>query len=129
MSLRSGGPALAARRVLVVEDEWLIAADIGRALEGAGAVVLGAAAAVEQALALLRDGTAPDAALLDVNLRGEAVTPVALALAERGVPFALVTAYATDGLDGPLRAAPRVGKPFTAAGLVRAVARLPPKTG
>ena len=129
MSLRSGGPALAARRVLVVEDEWLIAAEIGRALEGAGAVVLGPAHSVEQALALLRDGTAPDAALLDVNLRGEAVTPVALALAERGVPFALVTAYATDGLDGPLRAAPRVGKPFTAAGLVRAVARLPPKTG
>ena len=130
MSLRSGGPALAARRVLVVEDEWLIAAEIGRALEGAGAVVLGPAHSVEQALALLRDGAAPpDAALLDVNLRGEAVTPVALALAERGVPFALVTAYAAEGLDGPLRAAPRVGKPFTAAGLVRAVARLPPKTG
>jgi hypothetical protein len=44
------------------------------------------------------------------------------------VPFALVTAYAADGLDGPLlRAAPRVGKPFTAAGLVRAVARLRPE--
>ena len=129
MSLRSGGPALAARRVLVVEDEWLIAAEIGRALEGAGAVVLGPAYSVGQALALLRDGAAPDAALLDVNLRGEPVTPVALALAGLGVPFALVTAYATDGLDGPLRAAPRVGKPFTAAGLVRAVARLPPKTG
>src|SRR5215213_12037178 len=98
MSLRSGGPALAAWRVLVVEDEWLIAAEIGRALEGAGAVVLGPAHSVEQALALLRDGAGPDgagpdAALLDVNLRGEAATPVALALAGRGVPFALVTAY------------------------------------
>jgi hypothetical protein len=96
----------------VVEDEWLIAGSVGRAL------------------ALLADGSPPpDAALLDANLGGEPVTPVALALAGLGVPFALVTAYAADGLDGPLRAAPRVGKPFTAAGLVRAVARLPPKAG
>ena len=130
MSLRGGGPALAARRVLVVEDEWLIAAEIGRALEGVGAVVLGPAHSVEQALALLRDEAAPDAALLDVNLRGEPVTPVALALAGRGVPFALVTAYAAgDILEPLLRAAPRVGKPFTAAGLVRVVARLRPGTG
>ena len=129
MSLRSGGPALAARRVLVVEDEWLIAAQVARALEGA--VVLGPAGSVGRVLALLADGSPPpDAALLDVNLGGEPVTPVALALAGRGVPFALVTAYAAAGLDGPLlRAAPRVGKPFTAAGLVRAVARLRPEAG
>ena len=128
--MRGGGPVLAGWRVLVVEDEWLIAAWVGRALEGAGAVVLGPAGSVGRALALLADGSPPpDAALLDANLGGEAVTPVALALAGRGVPFALVTAYAADGLDGPLRAAPRVGKPFTAAGLVRAVARLRPKTG
>jgi hypothetical protein len=55
---------------------------------------------------------------------------VALALAGRGVPFALVTAYAAgDILEPLLRAAPRVGKPFTAAGLVRVVARLRPGTG
>ena len=128
--MRSVGPALAARRVLVVEDEWLIAAQIGRVLEEAGAVVLGPAHSVEEALALLRDGAPPDAALLDVNLRGELVTPVARALAGLGVPFALVTAYAADRLDEPLlRAAPRVGKPFTAAGLVRAVARRRPGAG
>ena len=128
--MRGGGSVLAARRVLVVEDEWLIAAQIGRVLEEAGAVVLGPAHSVEEALALLRDGAPPDAALLDVNLRGEPVTPVARALAGLGVPFALVTAYAADGLDEPLlRAAPRVGKPFTAAGLVRAVARLRPGAG
>jgi DNA-binding response OmpR family regulator len=131
MSSRGGGPALAGRRVLVVEDEWLIAAEIGRALEAAGAVVLGPALSVGEALALLRDGAPPpDAALLDVNLRGEPVTPVALALAGRGVPFALVTAYGAGDLGEPLlRAAPRVGKPFAAAGLVRAVARLRPGAG
>jgi CheY-like chemotaxis protein len=128
--VRGGGPTLAGWRVLVVEDEWLIAAEVRRALEGAGAVVLGPALSVGEALSLLSDGSPPPhAALLDVNLRGEMVTPVALALAGRGVPFALVTAYAAEGLDGSLRAAPRVGKPFTAAGLVRAVARLRPEAG
>jgi CheY-like chemotaxis protein len=123
--VRDDGPILAAWRVLVVEDEWLIAAQIGQVLEGAGAVVLGPAHSVEEALALLRDGASPDAALLDVSLRGEVVTPVARALAECDVPFALVTAYAVDRLDEPLlQAVPRVGKPFTAATLVRALARL-----
>jgi CheY-like chemotaxis protein len=122
--------ALAGRRVLVVEDEWLVAAEIGRMLEGAGAVVLGPVHSVEEALALLRGGVLPDAALLDVNLRGEMVTPVAQALDERGVPFALVTAYAAADLGEPLlRRAPRVGKPFAAATLVRAVARLWPDAG
>lgn len=116
---------LAGRRILVVEDEWLVAAEIERMLEGAGALVLGPAYSIEEALALLRDGAPPDAALLDVNLRGAMVTPVAQALDERGVPFALVTAYAVAELGEPrLRQAPRVGKPFAAATLVRAVARL-----
>ena len=116
--------------VLVVEDEFLIAMDLEHTLRWHGWRVLGPAPTVGEALRLLDGGARPDAALLDVNLGGEPVTPVAQALAGLGVPFALVTAYAADGLDGPLlRAAPRVGKPFTAAGLVRAVARLRPEAG
>jgi CheY-like chemotaxis protein len=126
----AAGRALAGRRVLVVEDEWLIAAQVGRTLERAGAVVAGPALSVAQALALLGDGPAPDGAVLDLNLRGETVTPVALALAGRGVPFLLLTAYAPDGIEEPLlRAAARVGKPFVPAALVRAVARLWPEPG
>jgi hypothetical protein len=61
--------------------------------------VLGPALSVEQALALLSDGPPLNGALLDLNLRGELVTPVVWALAKRGVPFLLVTAYAVDELD------------------------------
>lgn len=124
MTVRNDG-LLAGRRLLVVEDEWLIAGQLRRTLERAGAVVLGPALSIEQALALLADEPPLDGALLDLNLRGELATPVARHLAERDVPFLLVTAYASDSEDEPLlRAAPRVGKPFAPAALVRAVARL-----
>jgi CheY-like chemotaxis protein len=126
----AAGRALAGRRVLVVEDEWLIAAHLKGTLERAGAVVLGPALSVGQALALLADGAPPDGAVLDVNLGDETVTPVAVALAGRGVPFLLATAYAAEALEEPLlRAAPRVGKPCATATLVRAVARLWPAAG
>lgn len=121
---------LAGRRLIVVEDEWLIAGRLKRALEQAGADVLGPALTIEQALALLADGPPLDGAVLDLNLRGEPTTPVARHLADRGVPFLLVTAYAADRQDEPLlRSAPRVGKPFAPAVLVQAVARLWPETG
>ena len=117
--------ALEGWRILVVEDEWLLAEQIQAALEEAGAVVLGPAYSVEAALALLGDGQLPDMALLDVNLRGKLVTPVALALAEQRVPFMLATAYAADGFDEMLlRQAPRIDKPFNGATVVRAMARL-----
>ena len=61
-------------------------------LKAAGLHVLGPAASVAEAMALLEAGT-PDAAILDLNLRGELVTPVARKLREIGVPFVLATAY------------------------------------
>jgi len=83
---------LAHKRVLVVEDDFLVAMDIVRALERAGAEVIGPAPAVDAALNAL-DQTAPDGAILDINLGGEMAFPVADALLARGVPFVFATGY------------------------------------
>src|SRR3954447_17956669 len=84
--------------VLVVEDEFLIAMDLELLLRRHGWRLLGPAATVGEALRLLRSGT-PDVALLDINLRGEPVTPVAEALRPRRVPFVLASAYDHHGLE------------------------------
>ena len=75
-------------RILVVEDEYLLADDLNNALADAGAHVLGPAASVEDATALIGNEATIDAAILDVNLRGDMVFPLADALRERGIPFA-----------------------------------------
>ncbi|MBO1073475.1 PAS domain-containing protein [Roseomonas marmotae] len=85
-------PPLAGRRVLVVEDEALIAAEIGAVLRSAGCCVLGPAATVEQAMRLA-ETSAIDLAVLDVNLGGQASFPVADLLARRGVPVVFATGY------------------------------------
>ena len=111
------------RLVLVVEDEFLIAMDLERLLGRHGFRVLGPAATVAEALHLL-DGDVPDVALLDVNLRGEMVTPVAEALRARGVPFVLASAYDGAQLTAVILAgAPNVGKPTNARRLLAALAR------
>lgn len=83
---------LLGRTVLLVEDELLVAWDLEQTLMAAGMRVLGPASSVASALALIT-ATKPDAAILDLNLRGELVTPVARRLREMGVPFVLSTAY------------------------------------
>ena len=111
------------RLVLVVEDEFLIALDLEQLLRRHGWRVLGPAATVAAALRLLR-GAMPDVALLDVNLRGERVTPVAEELRARGVPFVLATAY--DGRvlrEAVLAGAPAVGKPTDERRLLAALAQ------
>jgi DNA-binding NtrC family response regulator len=99
-------------RLLIVEDELLIALELQSIVEQLGGTVVGPARSVEGALQLLSD-TTPNAALLDVNLREGRVTPVAQACRDRSVPFALVTGYGRLELDEPLlQSAPRVRKPF-----------------
>jgi two-component system, response regulator PdtaR len=100
------------RRLLIVEDELLIALELQSIVEQLGGTVVGPAGSVEGALQLLSE-TTPDAALLDVNLRGDRVTPVAQACREGSIPFALVTGYGRLELEEPLlQSAPRIRKPF-----------------
>ena len=107
----SDGTDLKGRRVLVVEDEFLLAMELETLLEQRGCMVLGPVPSVSQALAML-DCYQPEAALLDVNLKGERATPVAAALKDRGVPYVLITGYSDSQLSEPeLRQAPRLDKP------------------
>lgn len=103
------------RSVLVVEDEMMIAWDLEQTLTAAGMRVLGPVASVETALALIRSER-PDAAILDLNLRGELVTPVARRLRQMGVPFVLATAYNhLRGDDAEFSGVENLGKPVASA--------------
>lgn len=106
--------ALKDRRVLVVEDESLVAMLLETMLEDMGAVVIGPASTVEEGLRLVQDGQL-DAALLDVNVAGTQVFPVAEALEVRGIPLVFSTGYGEGGLPENWRGRPTVQKPFTEA--------------
>lgn len=114
--------AASPRNILVVEDEFFIALEIKSALTKAGFDVLGPASSVDHALDLLRDVT-PDAAVLDVDLGGERVTPVALQLKALGVPFVLASAAVAAALaqNPTLAAARNLGKPTDMRQLTEAV--------
>ena len=118
----SGPEPLAGRRVLVVEDEALIAMLVEDILLDAGAVVAGPAGSAAEALALLA-GATPDAAVVDMNLGDHTSEPVTKALAARGVPFVLATGYGTAGLSVPPGSAV-IAKPFEPAVLVARLAAL-----
>lgn len=113
---------LASRRILVAEDELLLACEVKRMLGEWGCAVLGPVPSVTRALALL-DGEPPDAAVLDLNLRGESARPVAAALAAGGVPFVLVTGYGASFMNEPeLRGVARLEKPLDRGKLEAALA-------
>ncbi len=110
------------RRILVVEDEFLIALDISGVLEQAGYAVVGPAATTAEALGAIA-GDVIYGALIDVNLGGESVGSVADALTRRGIPFAFVSGYGRDRLPADYQQAPLVRKPFTGKDLLDAVAQ------
>lgn len=111
--------------ILVVEDEPLIAMMLEDFLDILGHRVAGSADNVEGALALVADGGAIDAAIVDVNLRGgETCWPVADALAERGVPFVVATGGDSGSLAPAHRDRPILQKPYTIDGVERALAQL-----
>jgi two-component sensor histidine kinase len=119
-------PALlkvAGRRILVVEDEPLIAMDIEDKLLAAGCEVVGPAATVATALRLASE-LAIDAALLDANLGGHPVDELAAELARRGIPFAFVSGFGRQSLPIPFQDARLLTKPFGGEELIEMVRSL-----
>ncbi|WP_174284695.1 response regulator [Sphingomonas bacterium] len=109
------------KRILVVEDEPLIAMMLEDFLEILDKDVAGTADSVASALALIQTGNV-DAAILDVNLRGgEKSAPVADALAARGIPFVFATGGSADSELGLHSDRPRLQKPFTMDGVAQAL--------
>jgi two-component sensor histidine kinase len=109
--------ALRGQRVLVVEDEALVAMELAQILSAAGAQVVGPVGDVESALALIEAGGV-DRALLDINLAGRPVTPVASALSRRSIPFIYLTGYQEPDVEGGLV----LRKPASPATLLGALA-------
>jgi DNA-binding response OmpR family regulator len=102
---------LANVRVLIVEDETLLAMDLQMTLEQNGCSVIGPVATVAAAIRLIEDAV-PDAALLDLNLNGESSVPIADVLVERWIPFVFVTGYDRSHLPDRHRDAQIVAKPY-----------------
>lgn len=117
----AGPPPDHGKRILVVEDEPLVALDILTELEASGHRPVGPAASVSSALQAIREEVL-DFVLLDGNLNGEAVDDVADLLQQRGIPFAFVTGADRSHLPERHQARRLVGKPFVVAELHAAIA-------
>lgn len=105
------GDRLEGHRILVVEDEMLIALEIEDALRDLGCAIVGPAARLDEALQLAAE-EAIEAAILDITIRGGHVYPVAARLAARGIPFLLASGYGNWALPADLQDRPRLTKPF-----------------
>ena len=107
--------SLLGKRVLVLEDEPLVAIMLGEMLADAGCIVVGPAFNAEQALSLVEQNPI-DAAILDINLgSGQTSAPVADALAEKAIPFLFATGYGCTAMRGRDQERVRIDKPYDAS--------------
>ena len=116
-------PSLDRCRVLVVEDEYLLADELALELAEEGATVLGPVPSVARALALLETEASLDGAILDVNLGGEPAFPVADALLDRGVPLIFTTGYDSSAIPARFARLPRCEKPINVGRVTAALAK------
>ena len=117
---RTGEAGLAGRRVLLVEDEFLISDDISLAFARRGVSTI-AAHTLEGAMDLLESLGKVDGAVLDINLQGEMVFPLADALRKRCVPFVFATGYNQSVIPERYQTVPRFEKPVDPAKVVHAL--------
>jgi CheY-like chemotaxis protein len=114
------------RRILVVEDDWLIVADLVQGLEASGAHVIGPIPTLQQALKKLDEMPNMSGAILDVNLHGQMVFPLAAELRRRHIPFLFATAYDSAGFPEEYRDVPLVQKGAGVEEVAALLLRTPP---
>lgn len=117
------GHVLQGSRLLIVEDEYFLAQDLADYFESLGADIVGPAGTVQDALRLL-EGAQIQGAILDVNLRGERVYPVADVLLQRGVPFVFASGYGGELEPQAYADVPRCIKPINSKILARTLIQL-----
>jgi DNA-binding response OmpR family regulator len=110
-------------KILIVEDEALIAQELEAVLTAAGFAIAGVAPSVAKALALIAERQF-DTAILDASLRGHSAEPVAQTLRHSGTPFLVLSGYSHAHLTGALLDVPHLTKPIRPEALVRAIRAL-----
>jgi CheY-like chemotaxis protein len=113
------------KRVLLVEDEYMVAQDMAYELRALGAEVIGPVQSLDRALRLVDDEPDIDAGFLDINLNGEMAYPIADALLARGVQVVFTTGYDENAIPPTYAALPRCGKPVTRGMLRRMLDSVP----
>lgn len=115
------GSVLKGRKVLVVEDQFAVALDLCEGLDREGASVVGPVSSVEDALQMLESSARPDVAVLDIQLHGGLVYPVADRLQELGVPYLFTSACEPHEIPEQYRYAPRFDKPARLSSIIAAI--------
>lgn len=108
-------------RIMIAEDEYMLADDLTAALGEVGAVVIGPAPSLAAAMRLIEDTPDLHGAVLDINLAGEVVYPAADALIERGVRMVFATGYDASAIPSRYAEVPRCEKPVSMRKLAQAI--------
>jgi CheY-like chemotaxis protein len=120
----AGLNGLSARRVLLVEDDYLIATDLQEELQQWGATVIGPVATLDEAMDLAKTEQQMDVALVDIDLHGEFSFHLADELIRRDIPVAFSTGFGQDVLPYRLRHVPLYAKPVSARTVAQGLAEL-----
>jgi two-component SAPR family response regulator len=115
--------SLLGKRILIIEDEFFLALCVGQVLEEQGCAVIGPATSVQEGLDLI-EKTKVNGAILDINLNGEMVYPVAKELMDRNIPFIFATGYRPLDLPSFYDDVPRLEKPIETGLFIRTLKKV-----